>query len=325
MNIVTRIGTALVGVVALCGAAMAQDGGDEVVENVQSLPSEIMALTSESLLLDVVDTGERLIAVGDRGGVLVSNDGKQWAQVSVPTRSALTAVSFPDAQHGWAVGHDAVVLRTDDGGRSWSLQNFEPELEKPFLDVLFLDDQHGFAIGAYALFYETLDGGENWQPVETEINPDEWHFIGMTRLHDGALALVGEAGTLAVSTDDGATWAELESPYDSSLFGALPVGEHGALIYGLRGNMFVTDNFAEGGEWQEVNNPTVASMFGAAETADGRIALVGLNGNVLLTDATLSSPEVVKSERGTPLSAAIFVDGELLAVGESGVQHIALP
>ena len=44
------------------------------------------------------------------------------------------------------MGHDAAILHTTDGGKTWTLQNFQPELEKPFLDVLFLDNQHGFAM-----------------------------------------------------------------------------------------------------------------------------------------------------------------------------------
>src|SRR5690606_40556522 len=132
----------------------------------------------------------------------------------------LTAVTFADENNGWAVGHDAVILHTADGGETWTLQNFEPELEKPFLDVLFLDAQRGLAIGAYGLFYSTADGGQTWSEVETPIREDEWHFNAITRLNNGTLLIAGETGTLAMSTDEGLTWTALESPYDSSLFGA---------------------------------------------------------------------------------------------------------
>ncbi len=299
------------------------DSGESVQEVVKSLPSEIMALTPSSLLLDVVNTGEHLVAVGDRGAVIVSNDGRRWAQVQVPTRSPLTAVTFVDANQGWVVGHDAVILHTVDGGQSWVLQNFAPELEKPFLDVLFLDEQRGFAVGAYALFYQTTDGGQSWTEVESPIRDDEWHFNAITALANGTLMIVGESGTLALSTDQGQTWKKLEAPYDSSLFGAVPIGAAGALIYGLRGNMFVADDVAAG-NWTEVTTDSVASMFGATQTEDGKVVLVGLNGNVLAMDDIAQNVRVIKSKAGTPLSSAIVFGGELLAVGESGVQHIGL-
>ncbi len=329
MSIYRRTWLAVVGaaVLALSGLAgaqdEAQDAGEQVQETVKSLPSEVVALTPSSLLLDIVNTGEHLVAVGDRGAVIVSNDGRKWAQVQVPTRSPLTAVTFVDANNGWIVGHDAVILHTTDGGQSWALQNFDPSLEKPFLDVLFLDDQRGFAVGAYALFYRTTDGGQSWTEVESPIREDEWHFNAIVKLGNGNLMIVGESGTLALSTDQGETWNALESPYDSSLFGAVPLGDNGALIYGLRGNMFVTDDVA-GGHWTEVKSDSVASMFGATRADDGQIVLVGLNGNVLLGGAEMQNIRVVKSKAGTPLSAAIVFGGELLAVGESGVQHIGI-
>ncbi len=307
-----------------CVATAQDDAGGEVETIVKSLPSELMPLTPQSLLLDVVNTGEHLIAVGDRGAIIVSNDGRQWAQVQTPTRSALTAVDFVDAKNGWAVGHDAVILHTADGGRTWSLQNFEPELEKPFLDVLFLDPQRGLAVGAYGLLYATSDGGQTWSDVETPIREDEWHFNAIVRLNDGSILIAGEAGTLALSEDDGATWTALTSPYESSYFGAVALGDNGAVLYGLRGNVFVSDD-VRSGEWREAQTGSVATMFGDARLDDGRVVMVGLNGNVMETDAALEDVKIIKSKAGTPLSAAIEFGGELLAVGESGVQHIRIP
>lgn len=317
------IGGVAAGVVLGCGAVLAQDEGGEVEAVVKPLPSEIMPLTPRSLLLDIVDTGAHLIAVGDRGAVIASNDGRNWAQVQTPTRSALTAVSFPDPDHGWAVGHDAVILHTADGGKTWSLQNFEPELEKPFLDVLFLDADRGFAVGAYGLFYRTEDGGRSWGEVDSPIRENEWHFNSITRLNDGTLLIAGETGTLARSTDGGATWASLESPYDSSFFGAAPRGKKGAVIFGLRGNVFATEDI-HGGKWRQVRTDSVASMFGATTFDDGRVALVGLNGNIMVSANGLEHVTLMKSTTGTPLAAAVVFGGELIAVGESGVQRIAL-
>ncbi len=320
----TRNATLLLALWLAAGPAVAQDEADDGVETtVKPLPSEIMPLTPGSLLLDIVNTGEHLIAVGDRGAVVVSNDGVKWAQVQTPTRAPLTAVDFVDADHGWAVGHDAVILHTADGGRSWEIQNFEPELEMPLLDVLFLDQERGFAIGAYGLFYATTDGGASWEEVDSPIREDEWHFNSMTQLADGALFIAGESGTLAISTDEGQTWSAVESPYESSLFGALPYADKGVVIFGLRGNVFVSED-AGSGEWREVTTGSVASMFGGTLLDDGRKAMVGVNGNVMLSANGIDEITVLKSAAGTPLSSVIPLGDVLLAVGESGVQRIAL-
>jgi photosystem II stability/assembly factor-like uncharacterized protein len=318
------LGSLLCGALLAGGGVQAQDEADgEVQTVVKSLPSELFPLTPQGLLLDIVNNGERLVAVGDRGAVVVSADGREWTQVQTPTRAALTAVDFADAQNGWAVGHDAVILRTSDGGRTWMLQNFEPELEKPFLDVLFLDADRGFAIGAYGLIYTTTDGGDSWDELDSPIREDEWHFNSMTRLRDGSLFIAGESGTLAHSADEGETWELLESPYDSSLFGALPYGDKGVVIFGLRGNVFITEDVA-GGEWKEVDTGTVASMFGGTTLADGRSVLVGLNGTVMVSADGMDELTLLKAGAGTPLSGAVGFGDVLLAVGESGVQRVAL-
>lgn len=284
--------------------------------------AEKMRLTAQSLLLDVGAAGDKLVAVGDRGGIIVSTDGATWVQADVPVRAALTAVHFPDPNNGWAVGHDAAIVRTQDGGKTWTLQNFKPELEKPFLDVFFLDANRGFAVGAYGLLYATADGGQTWtEPEAPAIRGEELHFNAITRLGNGDLFIAGESGMLGVSSD-GEKWQRLSSPYDSSLFGALPVGNKGALIFGLRGNAYLTQD-VRGGKWAKLETRSVASMFGGTALPSGELAMVGLNGVVLITDAS-GKVRALQSATGTPLSTAIAHQGGLLAVGESGVQTLKL-
>jgi photosystem II stability/assembly factor-like uncharacterized protein len=221
---------------------------------VKPRPSETLALTSKGLMLDVTNTGKHLIAVGDRGAVIVSNNGADWAQVQTPVRSPLTAVSFADEMNGWVVGHDAVILATKDGGKTWAMQNFAPELEKPFLDVIALDANNVLAFGAYGLLYKTSDGGTTWAMADApEIRGDELHFNGATKLGNGGVLAVGEQGMLGLSTDGGATWTKLASPYDGSYYGALPIGDAGALVYGLRGNVYKTNDVAKG-PWTQVQD-----------------------------------------------------------------------
>ena len=308
-------------------AAPAAEGGGDKAEApavpVKARPAEIMPLTAKGLLLDVVHTGEQYVAVGDRGGIIVSADGKDWTQKPVPVRAALTAVTFADAKHGWAVGHDAAIVGTADGGHTWTLQNFKPELEKPLLDVLFLDAQHGFAVGAYGLFLKTEDAGSTWGEVDAPaVRADEVHLNSITRLGDGSLFIAGESGMLAVSPDQGKTWSKVNTPYESSLFGALPVGDKGAIMYGLRGNIFVTQD-VRSGKWTKVETGNVSSMFGGTRLPDGRLVMVGLNGVIWTTDANGGGVRRVPTTVGTTQSAVVAFKSGLLMVGESGVQVVS--
>lgn len=315
----------------------APEAADKPAAAIKPRPSELMPLAPRSLMLGLATTGKVLVAVGERGHIIVSKDGKSWAQVQAPARSALTAVAFADEKNGWAVGHDAVIVHTADGGKTWTLQNFEPELEKPFLSVLFLDANTGFAVGAYGLLKKTTDAGKTWLDVDApEIRADELHFNAIVRLNDGSLFIAGEQGMLGHSTDGGNTWKKLSSPYDASLFGALPVGDKGTLIFGLRGNAYLSTDTAAG-NWTKVETGTVSSFFGGAVLNTGELAMVGLNGLVLVTDANGSNVRTVKVKvkeldkngkeqmnvLSSTLSAAIPFGSGLVLVGEQGVQSVA--
>ncbi len=116
---------------------------------------------AKGLMIDVVHAGARLVAVGDRGHILYSDDqGNTWAQAKVPTRQLLTAVFFVDDKQGWAVGHDAQILASIDGGVTWTQQYQDLKREAPLLDVWFNDAHHGLAVGAYGALIETTDGGK---------------------------------------------------------------------------------------------------------------------------------------------------------------------
>lgn len=323
--------------------AHAQDDGD-----VSPLPAEMQPLAEESLLLDVVNTGKRYVAVGERGHVVASLDGQGWVQANVPTRATLTAVSFAGEQTGWAVGHDAAIIGTTDGGRNWTLQQFLPELQNPLLDVLFLDENTGYAVGAYSSFYRTSDGGNTWEEHPTPVREDEWHFNAITQLNDGTLIIVGEAATIAVSGDSGDTWTKVNAPYEGSYFGATPYGDSGVLVFGLRGNAFTAetllapaapaeDESAEGDAdadsddelgdedggfevtWTRVDTGTEQTLLGADVLDSGESIIVGLNSTVL---------KVVDGNRAVPVNArvdgslnAVLAEGsKLLFVGDNGTQ-----
>ena len=69
------------------------------------------ALAAESLLLDATYANGRLIAVGEFGHIVLSDDrGATWRQAeSVPTQATLTGVTFVGEEVGFAVGHADLI------------------------------------------------------------------------------------------------------------------------------------------------------------------------------------------------------------------------
>jgi photosystem II stability/assembly factor-like uncharacterized protein len=294
--------------------AIAQDEPDEMAP----VPAVIMPLAPSSLLLDAAAAGDALVAVGERGHILVSTDGGAlWRQSEVPSRSMLAAVTFHDDRLGWAVGHDSVVLRTSDGGTTWEILHWAPEDESPFFDVWFDDAVNGIAIGAYGSFYRTADGGETWD--FEPIGDMDWHLHDIVRAADGTMYIAAEAGTILRSDDAGSTWIELPSPYEGSFFGILPLGADGVLAYGLRGHLFRTED--KGESWTAIETGTVAMLTAGAQLADGTVLIAGLGGTVLTSDDGGRSFALHQQPGRRGISSVLEIgEGTLLMTGEFGVR-----
>lgn len=291
----------------------------------QPMPSEPAPRAAQALLTSVTPAGSRLVAVGARGHILRSADGEHWEQAASPVNSLLTAVFFLDERQGWAVGHDATILHTRDGGGSWTIQHYDPSLNLPLLDIVFTSATRGLAIGAYGLMMQTDDGGATWTRMESALTEEGLHFNAVSRLADGSLLLVGEQGMLARSADEGREWTRLESPYGSSLFAVVPAGERGAFIGGLRGNVYRSEDVAAGG-WTRVELGRAESVFGMAALPQGQVGLVGLNaslqvlsaaGGVESRDWSIANAQA-DVELGS-LSGLAYWKDRIVSVGDAGV------
>lgn len=292
--------------------------------------STVSAKSDKGLLLDVTKAGARLVMVGERGHILFSDDqGKTWTQAKVPSRQLLTAVTFVDDKHGWAVGHDAQILASNDGGATWTKQFEGLSREAPLLDVWFKDTQHGIAIGAYGAMLETTDGGQHWQDVAERLdNPDQLHLNGIAAIKDAGLFVVGEQGTLYRSSDEGQTWQKVDSPYEGSFFGVIGTAQPNTLlIYGLRANLYRSTDF--GDSWQQISltaerGPLEFGLASATLLGDGSLVLVGNGGTVLRSsDDGVTFTVFNRADRLALAGASSLSDGSLLLVGQGGARIAA--
>jgi photosystem II stability/assembly factor-like uncharacterized protein len=288
--------------------------------------AELAPLAARSLLLDGQAVDKTLIAVGERGHILASTDGgRTWQQRPAPTRVTLTSVFFADARHGWAAGHDAVVLHTADGGATW--RKVHEDLDSgPILDLWFRDAKTGYAVGAYGLFLATSDGGNSWTatplPGEDGVDSD-LHLNQLRALADQRLVLVAEAGQLFRSAD-GRQWRPLPLPYTGSMFGVLPLAGDRLLAYGLRGHLFRSAD--AGHSWQPVVTGTEAILNDAIVLHDGKIVVVGLAGTVLVSlDEGAHFTASTLADRPGLTRVIETADGALVLLGTHGARRLELP
>ena len=276
--------------------------------------AEFQPLVTESMLLDITGIDGRLVAVGERGHVLFSDDGSSWQQAEhVPTRSTLTSVIAIGGRL-WAGGHDAVIITSGDRGKTWSRQFYAPERQQAVMDFHFTDENNGVAMGSYGLSLETSDGGRTW--TENLVDPEnDFHLNDVIALPDGRRMIAGEAGYSYRSSDDGRTWEALELPYIGSMWGAIASSDDCVVFYGLRGHALESCDF--GATWRELDTGTLSSLSGAARWED-LLVLVGNSGVILeLEDGRISQNT---HSSGVDFSSVISLgDGRFLLVGEEGV------
>ncbi len=314
-------------------------------------PALSSAKAENSTLLAVTRAGARLVAAGERGIILISDDnGASWRQAHVPTSVNLTALRFIDEQRGWAVGHMGMVLHTQDGGLNWHKQLDGVEAarlaveavrdsedareikladylvsdgpDKPFFDIWMDEQGRGFVIGAFNLIFRTDDGGKHWRYWSPRMkNPFGLHLYGIAR-HGEDFIIAGEQGMLLRSRDGGEHFTPLEAPYEGSWFGILATRDGTLLVYGLRGNAFFSSD--GGGSWQPCETGSRAGFSAATELADGRIVLANQAGQLFASTDAGRSFHPLAGLPGMPFAALTQADsGELILGSLRGLGRVA--
>ena len=322
------------------------------------LPAEMSPLAERNLLNGIASAGSRVVTVGILGHILYSdNRGKSWIQARVPVSTDLTAVYFPSPKKGWAVGHDGVVLHSEDGGATWTKQldgygacrimnkyykdhslpgtlntiaadKMRGDIElmikqgpvTPFLDVWFENELTGFVVGAFNQIFYTEDGGKSWVPwFDRTDNPTGMHLYAIRPI-DNDIYISGEQGLLMKLDRKAKYFKSLKTPYVGTYFGV--IGQSGTIVaFGMRGNIFrSTDG---GANWQKIETLEKAALLGGMVEKDGSFILVSQAGNILISKDCGKHFIAIKREAGIgiPAHAVTSIDNSTLIIASwLGVQ-----
>jgi len=306
---------------AACPAA-AGEGAAPAPGALKLQPAEITSAATKAMMLSVVSAGKRIVAVGDRGIVLLSDDdGATFRQArSVPVRSTLTGVCFAGERTGWAVGHWGVVLRTDDAGESWTVQRVDPSVDQPLFSVYFKDADRGWAVGLWSLLITTADGGKSWSPVRLPAPPGggkaDRNLLKIFADRPGTLFVAAEQGAVLRSRD-GLKWSHVDTGYKGSFWTGIALGNGTLLVGGLRGTIYRS---ADGGNtWTESKTDRRESITDFGE-AGGKVFAVGLDGASYESDDGGATFRSSQREDRLPFTAlAVAGNGRLVKFSKQGL------
>ena len=291
--------------------------------------------SAESLLLDIARAGERLVAVGERGHILYSEDeGITWIQVQIPTDAMLTRLFFIDDLQGWAVGHDGNVLHSRDGGVSWVLQRDgvasqsainEQRAGRALSKLEALRAQLAVASDTDAIALETALDDAQWaldsaravldEPLYAPPLMDVW-FSSPERGWAG-----GAYGVLLHTANGGRDWADwshkVDNPDELHLNGVVGDGQGGLYLASEWGIVFVSAN---GGEaWHPVESGYEGSFFGLLHNfKSGSLFAYGLLGTIYRSEDQGENWEELDSGVSASLFGAHASDDTLIFVGQGG-------
>ena len=144
-------------------------------------------------------------------GSIGSAVSTQWISQTSPTKERLRGLSVASPRIIWASGNHGTVLRTTDGGSSWTAKGFAGAEALDFRDVHAVDEHKAYLLsigeGEKSRIYKTVDGGATWNLQMTLRDPkgfldaiafwDAEHGIAMGDPIDGRF--------LILTTDDGGT------------------------------------------------------------------------------------------------------------------------
>jgi len=317
------------------------------------------SIATSHYLTAIERAGNRLIAVGERGVILLSDDnGATWRRVESGMDVTLTGLWSVDLQQIWAVGHEGTLLRSEDAGEHWTpvLQRsavanltldearrlkaspvsadaqalvdalernaermHETDSSEPLFSVMFTDPQHGFAVGAYGVVLQTNDAGRTWNAWLGHVENPRNLHLYAITQVNGVIYVAGEQGFLAKSTDQGEHFAKVDTGFSGSFF-TLSSDANGAIYAGgLEGVAIRSAD--QGMTWQALSGAPKQSWVASRKGPDGTLIFANANGGLFQIQQATTFTALAYPKSGALSDFTYSSKGAVIAVGPAGTTH----
>jgi photosystem II stability/assembly factor-like uncharacterized protein len=258
----------------------------------------------------------------------------QWTwQNPKPKGDNLNCIRFVDAVTGYAVGDAGTIIKTTDGGLTWTVQNSGTPFN--LYSVYFTDKNSGYVAGGdiyESVILKTTNGGMNWSVLTVGfqgpcnsiyfINPDTGYIVGNSHMEVCFVILK--------TTDGGKNWIKMMYAHNG-LSSVYFTDED--LGYAIGVTLWKTTD--GGANWTNMKNASGRSIF-FTDSKTGYIA--GDYGKILKTTNAGTSWELQHTDSTNSLSSVFFTDsntgyaaggdkskGIILKTRDAGVNWTSMP
>ena len=267
--------------------------------------------------------GGKFVAVGVKGKIAHSSDGKNWTAVSPSPFGIyeIHCVSFGNGKF-MAGGEGGKLAFSDDGGENWTAVTSSGFNNNEIYGIAWGTDKW-VAVGRNRIAYSNNSEGTTWSGADSNGPFDYWYGsppLMAVAFGNGKFVMAGPAGgqghgaSLAYSsTGINNAWTKVTGVTESALI---------SVTYG--NGKFITFNMteifysAEGANWQKSTANMVDIQLNSAAAGNGKFTAVGYN------DAILNSADGItwNVQKGISFKKHFndiaFGDGTWVAVGISG-------
>lgn len=294
-------------------------------------PTQVKA--DQLMTLGLAEQNGRFIAVGELGRILYADSANgPWTEATVePNRgSNLTRVKFIGKNVALATGHSGWLLRSEDGGKTWSELQFNENNADPLLGIggpfTGAAANKIFAFGAFGQFLVSNDAGRTFQVEEINVLEAEAEADGEV---DAAAAEVNDIFGMDEETDDVFGGGDDYDPFADFESGGMAADFSGRHMYAMTqahdGSLFLVGERGmilrstdAGANWTAGKEIYTGSFYGIANMPDKSLLVYGMRGNAFTSSDLGESWQQSKVPLVQGLyDAAIGSNGQVVVVGGS--------
>ncbi|CAN5127753.1 hypothetical protein BH20ACI2_BH20ACI2_23530 [soil metagenome] len=205
---------------------------------------------------------------------ITRDGGKSWEETRIYRAGEFgtgtpefLSIRFSDKKRGYVVGSvlrrsgdeevvvDSLLMRTEDGGETWTRISVPTKFELFHLD--FSGSSHGWIVGDQGVILASTDEGRTWQMQNSGVTRAlfDIRFRGKNNGY-----AVGGGGTVLRTENGGATWQAVDTAYSETFKRVDFVDDKNGWIIGYSGSILQTND--RGKTWFRQESGTNERLYG---------------------------------------------------------------